>query len=55
MLENVQLLTLRDSQLRACTSQDLVGQSDKREESTVQQCKRIGFISEAKLLGRYFL
>ena len=41
--------------VRACISQDLVGQSDKREESTIRQCKRVKLISEAKLLGRYLL
>ena len=38
--------------VRVCTSQDLVGQSDKRKESTIRQCKPVEFIYEAKLLGR---
>ena len=38
--------------IRVCTSQDLVCQSDKREESMSRQCKPVEFISEAKLLGR---
>ena len=38
-----------------CISQDLVDQFDKREESTIRQCKPLEFIFEAKLLGRYLL
>ena len=38
--------------VRVCITQDLVGQSDKREESTVRQCKPVEFISEAMFLGR---
>jgi len=33
-------------------SQDLVGQCDKRVESTIRQCNLVEFISEAKLLGK---
>ena len=38
--------------VRVYISQDLVGQSDKSEESTIRQCKPTELISEAKLLGR---
>ena len=34
---------------------DLVGQSDKREESMIRQCKPVEWIYEAKLLGRQLL
>ena len=38
--------------VRVCISQDIVGQFDKSEESTIWQCKPVELISEAKLLGR---
>ena len=38
--------------IRVWISQDLVGQSDKRVESTIKQGKLVEFISEVKLLGR---
>ena len=40
---------------RLYISQDLVGQYDKREESTIWQCKPVEFFYEAKLLGRQLL
>ena len=43
---------ISNDSLRVHIFPDLVGQSDKREESTIQQSKAIEFISEAKLLGR---
>ena len=33
-------------------SQDLVGQCDKRVESTIRQCNLVKVISKAKLLGK---
>ena len=38
--------------VRGCTIQDLVCQSDKKEKSTIQLCKPVEFILEAKLLDR---
>ena len=38
--------------IRVYISQDIVGQSDKREESAIRQSKLVELISEAKLLGR---
>ena len=35
-----------------CISKDLVGRSEKREDSTIRQCILVKFISEAKLLGK---
>ena len=43
---------LSTDSVRVCINQDLVGQSDKREESTIQQCNIVEFISKAQLLGR---
>ena len=42
---------LADS-VRVHISQDLVGQSDKSEDSTIRQCKPVELISEAKFVGR---
>ena len=51
----ITLTSVPDSQqtvLESCINQDLVGQYDKREESTIRQCKLVELICEAKLLGR---
>ena len=38
--------------VRVRISPDIVGQSDKREESMIRQSKPVELISEAKFVGR---
>ena len=49
------LVTPRPRLLGVLSYTTLADHFDKRKESTIQQCKPLEFISEAKLLGRYLL